>query len=345
MTVRGEILEQPEAAARLLDRQSASIEALAAAIRARDIEHVVIAARGSSDHAAIYAQYVLGVRHGLTVGLATPSVVSVYGADPRLAQALVIAISQSGASPDTIAVIEAARRQGALTVALTNEPSSPLAMAADWTIALSAGPELAIAATKTYTASLLAVAALSAALTGDAADRAAVEATPEALNAMLALEPQMADAARAHAAADRALIIARGYEYATAREWSIKIKELAHVFADPYSAADFAHGPVALVEAGVPLIAVVRDGPAAAGLVEQLERLRAELEPNLTVLSDRPDALALATRPVLLPPAPAEWVAPIATIVAGQLHAMHLALARGKDPDAPRSISKVTRTR
>jgi glutamine---fructose-6-phosphate transaminase (isomerizing) len=349
MSVRDEILEQPAAAARLLATQGGdggSIEALADAIREREIEHVVIAARGSSDHAAIYAEYVLGIRHGWSAGLATPSVVSVYGADPRLGpRTLVLAISQSGGSPDILAVVDAARRQGAPTVALTNDPASPLAAAAAWTIDLSAGPERSIAATKTYTASLLAVAALSAALTDDPADRAAVAAIPAALEAMLTVEPEMADLARAHATTDRTLVIARGYEYATAREWAIKIKELAHVFADPYSAADFAHGPVALVEPGVPVIAVVRDGPTAAGLIEQLAILRDELDPDLAVVSELPAALAVATTPVAVPPPPAEWVAPILTIVAGQLHALHLTLVRGKDPDAPRHIRKVTRTR
>lgn len=349
MSVRDEILEQPAAAARLLATQAGDgspIEALAQAIHEREIEHVVIAARGSSDHAAIYAQYVLGIRHGWSAGLATPSVVSVYGADPRLGpRTLVLAISQSGASPDILAVVDAARRQGAPTVALTNDPSSPLAAAAAWTIDLSAGPERAIAATKTYTTSLLAVAALSAALTDDPVDRAAVAAIPAALEAMLSVEPEMADLARAHAATDRTLVIARGYEYATAREWAIKIKELAHVFADPYSAADFAHGPVALVEPGVPVIAIVRDGPAAAGLIEQLALLREELDPDLAVVSELPTALAVATSPIPIPAPPAEWVAPILTIVAGQLHALHLTLVRGKDPDAPRHIRKVTRTR
>jgi glutamine---fructose-6-phosphate transaminase (isomerizing) len=349
MTLRDEILEQPAAARRFLASQSAAVDAIADAIRGREIDHVVIAARGTSDHAAIYAQYVLGVRHGLTVGLATPSVVSVYGADPRLACSLVLAISQSGASPDIVAVVDAARNQGAPTVALTNDPASPLADRADWTLDLSAGPELAIAATKTYTASLLAVAALSAALMSDpaarAADQAAVATIPAALDAMLALEPEMARIALAQAPADRLLVIARGFEYATAREWAIKIKELAHVFADPYSAADFQHGPVALVEPGVPVLAIVRDGPTANGLTEQLAGLRVDLDAQLTVVSDVPDALALATWPVAVEPAPAEWLAPIATIVAGQLHAMHLTIARGLDPDAPRNIHKVTRTR
>jgi glucosamine--fructose-6-phosphate aminotransferase (isomerizing) len=349
MTLRDEILEQPAAASRFLATQSASVDAIAESIRSREIDHVVVAARGSSDHAAIYAQYVLGVRNGLTVGLATPSVVSVYGAEPRLTRTLVLAISQSGASPDIVAVVDAARRQGAPTVALTNDPSSPLAERADWTLDLSAGPERAIAATKTYTASLLAVAAMSAALMTDAAtraaDQAAVARIPDALAGMLALEPEMERIAREQAAADRLLVIARGFEYATAREWAIKIKELAHVFADPYSAADFQHGPVALVEPGVPVIAIVRDGPTAAGLIEQLARLREDLDAQLAIVSDVPAVLASATWPVAVAPPPAEWLAPIATIVAGQLHAMALTVARGLDPDAPRNIHKVTRTR
>ncbi len=346
VSLHDEILEQPAVASRFLDTQAGAIDALAAALRDRrdQIEHVVIAARGSSDHAAIYAQYVLGIRHGMTVGLATPSMVSIYGADPRLRHALVVAISQSGASPDIVAVVEAARRQGAPTVAVTNETGSALAAAADWTIDMSAGPERSIAATKTYTASLLAVAALSAAL-GDDADRRALASMPAALASMLELESVMASVAEAHARADRALVVARGYEYATAREWAIKIKELAHVFADPYSAADFQHGPVALVEPGVPVIVVVRDGPAAAGLIALLGRLRDDFDADVTVLSDVPDALAVASRAVALPPVAAEWLAPIATVVAGQLHALHLTRARGLDPDAPRSISKVTRTR
>ncbi len=345
MTLRDEIREQPAAAARFLDSQGAAIDALARDIRSRDIEHVVIVARGSSDHAAIYAQYVLGVRHGLTVGLATPSVVSVYGADPRLDRTLVIAISQSGASPDIGAVVDAARRQGAPTVAFINAPDSPLADAADWTISLSAGPERAIAATKSYTTSLLAIAALSAALRDEPDDRAALATVPATIEATLGLEDSMAAIAEAHAGATRALILARGYEYATAREWAIKVKELAHVFFDPYSAADFAHGPVALVEPGVPVIAIVREGPTAAGLTDQLVRLRDDLDPDLTILSDVPSALVPASRSVPLPAVAAEWLAPIATIVAGQLYAMHLTRARGLDPEAPRNIVKVTRTR
>jgi glucosamine--fructose-6-phosphate aminotransferase (isomerizing) len=344
MTLHDEILEQPEVAARFLADQAETVEAIAASLRARPPGHVVIAARGTSDHAAIYAQYVLGVRYRLSVGLGTPSIVSLYGGVPDFADALVIGISQSGASPDIVAVVAAARAQGAPTVAITNEPGSALAAAADRTIVLGAGPERAIAATKTYTAELLAVALLSASLTGDAADRAALAAVPDALARALELEPDIERIATDQASATRALVLARGYEYATAREWALKLKELARVFADPYSSADFQHGPLALLEPGIPVLAVARSGAPAADLVDLLGRLRSDLDAALMVVSDHDRALELATWPVRLPAGTPEWLGPIVSIVPAQLHALHLTRARGLDPERPRNLSKVTRT-
>jgi glutamine---fructose-6-phosphate transaminase (isomerizing) len=345
MTLRDEILQQPEVAARFLQRAPEVVGPLADALRAREVDHVVIAARGTSDHAAIYAQYVLGVRHDLSVGLGTPSVISLYGAQPRLDRSLVIGISQSGASPDVVGVIEAGRRQGAPTLAITNEPTSPLAAAAETTIDLGAGPELAIAATKTYTTELLAIAALSAAMSGDRSDAAALQAIPDAMRATLGLEPDIEAMAVDQAAADRLLVIARGYEYATAREWALKLKELARVFADPYSAADFEHGPLALLEPGVPVLATVRPGPTAMPLVALLERLRDELAADVAVVSDDPAATSIARWPFALPTGTPEWLGPIVSIVVGQLHALHLTRARGLDPEQPRNLRKVTRTR
>jgi glucosamine--fructose-6-phosphate aminotransferase (isomerizing) len=345
MTLRDEILEQPEVAARFLGRASDVVGPLAEAIRARGIDHVVVAARGTSDHAAIYAQYVLGVRHDLSVGLGTPSVISLYGAHPRLDRSLVIGISQSGASPDVVAVIEAGRRQGAPTLAITNDPASALATAAETTIDLGAGPELAVAATKTYTTELLAIAAFSAALSGDPADTAALLTIPDAMSAALALEPDVRSMAADQAGADRLLVLARGYEYATAREWALKLKELARVFADPYSAADFEHGPLALLEPGVPVLATVRPGPTFASLVGLLDRLRSDLDADLAVVSDHDEALSLARWPFRLATGTPEWLGPIVSIIVGQLHALYLTRARGLDPEAPRNLNKVTKTR
>jgi glucosamine--fructose-6-phosphate aminotransferase (isomerizing) len=344
MTLRDEIAEQPEVAARFIATQAEPIEAIAASLRARPVRQVMIAARGTSDHAALYAQYVLGIRHRLSVALGTPSIVSLYGVVPDLTDTLVIGISQSGASPDIVAVLAVARAQGSPTVAITNEPGSELAAAAERTIDLCAGPERAVAATKTYTSELLAIALLSAALANDPTDRAALAALPDGLARALELEPEIERIAADQAGSNRAILIARGYEYATAREWALKLKELARVFADPYSAADFQHGPLALVEPGVPVLAVVRAGATAADLVALLGRLREDIDAELMVVSNLPDALAVARWPVALPAGTPEWLGPIVSIVPGQLHAMHLTRARGLDPERPRNLRKVTRT-
>jgi glucosamine--fructose-6-phosphate aminotransferase (isomerizing) len=185
---------------------------------------------------------------------------------------------------------------------------------------------------------------LSAALGADPADHAALAAIPETLARALAVEPEIERIASEQAAATRALVIARGFEYATAREWALKLKELARVFADPYSSADFQHGPLTLVEPGVPVLAVARAGAPEADLIALLQRLRTDLDAELMVVSDRPAALDLAVWPLKLPDGTPEWLGPIVSIVPGQLHAFHLTRARGLDPERPRNLDKVTRT-
>ena len=187
MSMRSELGEEPEVVQRLLENATGPVSELAAAIRARDVDLVMIAARGTSDHAAIYAQYVLGSRNRIPVALAAPSLVSVYGAGPRLRNAAVLGISQSGRSPDVVAVLDDARRQGALTAAITNEPASELAQAAEHVVALEAGPERAVAATKTYLAEIALLAMLSAALSGDGTSHAELHAVPGALREALAV--------------------------------------------------------------------------------------------------------------------------------------------------------------
>ena len=347
MSLRDEILEQPEAARRQLASSPEALDALAARLRAQPVESVVVAARGTSDHAAIYGQYLFGVRNRLVVGLATPSVVSLYGAEPRVGRALVIGISQSGASPDIVGVVAAAARQGAPTLAITNDPSSPLAKASDHVLELAAGPELAIAATKTYTTSLLAIARLSLALDPDPAASAALAAVPEAMNAALgaeaAVEGLAVELAAASGSFDRCVVVGRGFEYATAREWALKLKELGQVFADPYSAADFRHGPIALVQPGIPALVVAPEGQAAAGQDDLLRDLR-ERGVDTVVVSDVAATRALGRWSIAIPAGVPEWLRPVVSIVPAQLFALHATIARGLDPDEPRYISKVTRT-
>ncbi len=343
MTTRTELGEGPATVERLLDGAVGPIDDVARAVRTRTIDLVVIAARGTSDHAAIYAQYILGARNGLPVALAAPSLASIYGTPPRLRNALVLGISQSGRSPDVVAVLADARRQGALTVAITNAPASELAAAADHVVELEAGPERAVAATKTYLAEIAVIAMLSGALSGDGGSRRELRALPGALRTALLAEGEVERLAGSYAAEDRCVVLGRGFQYATAREWALKLKELAYVLADPYSAADFQHGPIALVGEGFPVLAIATAGPALPGMVELLGRLR-DARARLLILSDDPATLALGDG-VPLPAGVPEWLAPLVAIIPAQLFAYHLARTRGLDPEAPRNLSKVTLTR
>jgi glucosamine--fructose-6-phosphate aminotransferase (isomerizing) len=338
-----EIREQPTVAARLLAEAGPEIATLCQTIRAADPSHVVIAARGTSDHAAIYAQYAMGVMAGLSVGLATPSVHSLYGASPDYSRALVIGISQSGASPDVVGVIRAARQQGALTVAITNTPGSDMAEAAAHHLALRAGPERAVAATKTYTATLLVLALLAAELS-DTDASADLARLPGALARVLDLDDEAARIAADMAQLDRCVVLGRGYHYATAREWSLKLKELSYTLADPYSTADFIHGPLALIEAGFPTFCVAPTGATEADMEAVIERLGGELEARLLIVSDSAELRGRGTWSLALPSDIPEWLMPIVSIVPGQLHARHVTIAKGGDPEQPRSIRKVTRT-
>jgi glucosamine--fructose-6-phosphate aminotransferase (isomerizing) len=347
MSLRDEILEQPAAIERQLGASADALEALAARLRATPVAGVVIAARGTSDHAAIYAQYALGVRNGLAAGLATPSVFSLYGAAPDLARSLTIGISQSGASPDIVGVVAAAARQGGATLAITNDATSPLAATADFVVDLAAGPELAIAATKTYSTSLAAIARLSLALRSDPADAAALAAVPAAIESALGVEAEVEAIARELVAdgrsIDRCVVVGRGFEYANARELALKLKELGQVFADPYSAADFLHGPIALVQPGIPVVVFAPAGAALEGQLQLLRDLR-DRGVETVVLSDLESARALGRWSIALPAGIPEWLRPIVSIAPAQLLAYYLTVARGLDPDEPRYLSKVTRT-
>ncbi len=347
MTLRSEIGESAGVARGLLDRAGA-LDALAAETRDRRPSFAVIAARGTSDHAATYAQYVLGARNALPVALATPSLTTVYDASPAVADALVIGISQSGASPDVVGVVADARRQGAITLAITNDVQSELARSVEHVLDLGAGAERSVAATKTYVAELVAVAMLSRALppsaNRDAGGPDALDGVPQAIERALAAEAEAAAAARGWTDLARCVVLGRGFQYPTAREWSLKLKEIAGVLADPYSAADFEHGPITLVEPGFPVLAVVSSGRGAEAVVPLLRRL-VETGADVLVASDDPAIRAIGGRSLALPADVPEWLAPIPAIVPAQLFAYHLAMAKGADPERPRHLQKVTLTR
>ena len=339
-----EIDEQPLALATLLRDRRDAVRAAAAAIRAFDPEWVVIAARGTSDNAARYAQYLFGAHNRLSVALAVPSLFTLYDSPPRLGRALTIGISQSGQSPDVVSVVAEARRQGGATLAITNDPTSPLAAAADSTLLLSTGVEKSVAATKTYTNQLLLLAMLSAALEDDPAHDAALAQVPAAVSAALEDTAPIAAAALEFTNAGRFVVLGRGFNYCTAHEIALKMKETSYVLAEPYSVADLLHGPVAMIEYGFPVVLVAPTGRATDELGELLDTLRRRRARTIA-FSDRDDVLGRVTAGVRLPRDVPEWLSPIVSIVPGQLFAHGLATSKGLDPDRPRDLSKVTLTR
>ena len=345
MGLREEIFEQPDVLQGWLDTQLPNVQRIAQIIRERQVEYVFLAARGTSDHAGIYAQYLWGSLNRLPVALAAPSLFTLYSGSPRLQKALVVGISQSGESPDVVSVLTEGRRQGALTLAITNAPASPLAQTAELNMDIHAGAEKAVAATKTYTAELMTVAALSAALSGEKAHLAALAQVPAAVRQALTLEEQAKQIAEQHSALTRCVVLGRGYDYASAQEWALKLKELAYVFADPYSAADFLHGPIAIVERGFPVFVISPRGAAFNDLLTLLHRFRDEYQADLLVISDSDDALALAPSALKLSGDVPEWLTPLVTIIPAQLYTYHLTRAKGFDTEAPRGLRKVTLTR
>jgi glucosamine--fructose-6-phosphate aminotransferase (isomerizing) len=339
-----ELREQPVALARLLETQRGTAERIARLFRRDDVNYVLIASRGSSSNAARYAQYVLGRAHRVPVSFATPSLYTLYEQPPRLAGALVVGISQSGRSPDVKEVIEEARRQGRSTIAITNDPASPLAAASDEVLALEAGDEIAVAATKTYVNSLAAIALLFAAATDDDEALTELERVPSQLALQIERSWDDARALDRLEAVQGGTVVARGVNYATAFEIALKIRELSGLLFEAYSAADLMHGPVAAITEGWPVIAVAPRGPAFEVMAESLEALKAR-RPRLVVVSDDERALARADVSLPLWTHVPEWLSPLVAVVPGQLAALRLAQLRGVDLDNPLGLSKVTLTR
>ncbi len=345
MTLYSEIFEQPDCIEKLLQQQRPAAEELARAIRQSGIRYVFLAARGTSDNAGRYANYLWAAFNGLPLALATPSLFTLYQQPPSLEGALVVGISQSGQSPDIVAVLEEGRKQGCLTLAITNEPNSPLAKAASHVLDIQAGPERAVAATKTYTAELACIAMISAALNGAPQLWEDLYRLPGWAAEVLQQDAKLAQFAQRYRYMQQCVVLGRGFNYATAFEWALKMKELTYVEAEPYSSADFMHGPIAMVAGGFPVMAVAPQGKVLPNMLELLGQLRNQLAAELVIISNENAALGLAQTPISIPAGIPEWLTPIIAILPAQLFAHHLTGAKGYDTETPRTIRKVTETK
>ena len=336
-----EIAEQPAALARILDAAAgpgSEVARVAAAIRRADPRFVLLVARGTSDHAALYAKYLVETTLHLPAGLVSTSTYTAYGQVPRLEDVLWIAVSQSGGSPDLAESTARAREAGALTLALTNVPGSALDESSELGLDLGAGPERSVAATKTYTASLLTLFLLVEAWRG--VDPVAAQGVPDLAAQALDL-PAVGEVASRYRFVNTLVTTSRGYSYPTAREGALKLMETCYLSAHAFSGADLLHGPLAMVDEDGPVVVVLPEGPGGDALGPVVERLT-ERGADLCVVGPR--SVAGATAHLPLPPGMDERVAPIIQIIPLQQLARAMAVSRGYDPDHPRGLSKVTRT-
>ena len=361
-----EIQEQPEAVRRTLANTSDPVRQVAQEAQRRGVDVVILAARDTSDHAALYAQYLFQYLNGIPVALATPSLYTLYGVSPRLEKALVIGISQSGESTDIIECLTRSREAGALTVGITNQQESPLSNAAEHTLLCHAGLERSVAATKTYTTTCTVLAMLAAQLPGGEPLRRGIEQLPALVTAALTSEEQVARVAERYVHARDCVVLGRVFQYCTARETALKLEETCYVVSTPFSSADFKHGPAALVDRGLPVILFAPPGRTAADSLALLQWLGEQGADCLVMTEDeRMQERASTAIRLELPALPevvvrgtnghdgrqevqvsvAELLAPIPYIIPAQLFANYLAVYKGLNPDQPRGLTKITRTR
>lgn len=335
-----EIAEQPAVIERTIREESAKYDRLAKLLASRSIDLIVLVARGSSDNAALFGRYLLEVTTGIPVSLAAPSVYTLYNSKLDLRRALVVGVSQSGEGADINLVLEAAKESGALTFGITNEAHSSMAAIADETLLIHAGREKSVAATKTYTGQMLHFYLLARALgaADPGIDRIA----------------ELADAALAHAAAVEALVdryvfmencvvVGRGMNYGNSYELALKLMETCYVVAERFSSADFFHGPLAIVERRFPVLLFAPSGVTRSSSLDLLARLKELHADSLSITNDA-DVAKASSHCIRLEPVADELLTPIPFIIPAQLFAAYLSEAKGLDPDAPRSLSKVTHT-
>ncbi len=342
--VEAELREQPAALERFLAAESAHAKEIARGLVREDVRYLLIVSRGSSSNVARYMQYLFGAVNRLPVAFATPSLYSVYDAPPELGPAAAIGISQSGASPDVVAVLAEARRQNRPTLAITNDPKSPLAQTADWTLPLHAGEERAVAATKTYLNSIAAVALLSTAAVGGAQRLRELQAIPGTVADQIERSLAAADALDRYRDVESGSVIARGVNYGTAFEIALKIRELSGAPFEAFSSADLLHGPIAALKSGRPAIVIAPSGKTLTSLRAAVDKVR-ERGSEVIAISDDRDFLAAADTAFPLVRKVPEWLTPLLTVIPGQVAAVRLARLRGADVDSPVGLTKITLTR
>ena len=335
-----EIAEQPAVLERTIAAEREKLVKIGDFLRQKDIDLIVLVARGSSDNAALFGRYLLEVTTGIPVSLAAPSVYTLYNAKMRLKRAVVIGVSQSGEGDDINHVLEEAKHAGAFTLAITNESSSAMARIADETLLIHAGREKSVAATKTYTGQMLHFYLLASAVGNKRIDYHKI---PAITSKTLELQSVVEEMVQRYAFMENCVVVGRGMNYGNSYELALKLMETCYVVAERFSSADFFHGPLAIVERRIPVILFAPTGVTKKSNIELLNRLK-ELNADSLSITNDDEIAGLSSRSIRMPDELDEFLSPIPFIIPAQLFAAHLAEAKGLDPDAPRSLAKVTKT-
>ena len=334
-----EIREQPDVLRRTIEGERDKVTRIGDFLRQKEIDVIVLVARGSSDNAALFGRYLLEMTTGIPVSLSAPSVFTLYNAKLRLKRAVVIGVSQSGEGVDINLVLERAKEQGAFTIGITNEAGSSMAKIADETLLIHAGREKSVAATKTYTGQMLHFYLLASAI-GD--KRLNYNEIPGYVEKALELQPQVEQIAQRYSFMENCVVVGRGLNYGNSYELALKLMETCYVVAERFSSADFFHGPLAIVERRFPVVMFGPTGVTQPSNIDLLKRLKELHADSLSITNDKAIA-ELSTQSLMLPDID-ESLTPIPFVVPAQMFAAYLSEAKGLDPDAPRSLTKVTKT-
>jgi glucosamine--fructose-6-phosphate aminotransferase (isomerizing) len=337
-----EIYQQPAVLEKTINAEAKKLRKIGTFLKDRDIQLIVLVARGSSDNAALFARYLLENKTGIPVSLSAPSVHTLYKSKLRLENALVIGVSQSGEGSDINHVLEESKKSGAFTLGITNDPNSQITRHADETLLIHAGKERSVAATKTYTGQMLHFYLLANAMRGEN-PKIGIEKIPEYANAALALEGEVKEIANRYTFMENCVVVGRGLNYGNSFELALKLMETCYVVAERFSSADFFHGPLALVERRFPVIMFAPQGVTKRSNIDLLKRLKELNADSFTITNDKQLA-RLSSRSIKMPSEIPEDLSPIPFVIPAQLFAAYLSENKGIDPDNPRSLSKVTRT-
>ena len=336
-----EIFDTPDVLKQSLSANAEIVSEIAEQVAKKN--SIFLAARGTSDHAAIYGKYVFETLLGIPVGLAAPSVTTVYGKQVDYSGSVVIGISQSGEAKDVLEVIKSAKESGAYTVAITNDDSSILAKMADAHISLCAGNEKSVAATKTFTSQMFSLVMIAAACAKDADLTTALSKLPSELKKVLELDEKIKDTSKRYRFMDSCFALSRGYDYCMAFEAALKMQECAYIRAKAYSVSDFMHGPIAMIERDTPCLIYLSKGRFSEEMTGVIDRLK-EVDADVTVFSDDETLLNLADNAIRFPDVCHELLSPLYIAPIIQLFACYTSLTKGLSPDTPRGLKKVTIT-